>query len=539
MTRSRHSPIILALLMLLAAVVGYHLVRLTSPAKVSKFDQEKASSPIPARLAENKPLRRASPYARENSDRDAIHPFALANERIARFQNEDDYLKFLACLESRGLSLLGKSDRLLAVRFGHADDFDPGDLEKAKIGYNYLVTIPAPPDAQAQPSAMGFGQHALAWLGIESDNSGWGKDITVAVLDSGVNNHTALDAGNGKVTHTPLTELAQGDTQLGHGTAVASIISGDISLIPGIAPAADILSIRITDADGSSDSFTLANGIMTAADAGAKVINISMGSYGNSPLVYDAVQYALEQGAVIVASSGNAGLDSIAYPAAYDGVIAVGAVEVQGEHLDFSNTGESLDIVAPGYQVNAAWGEDQLTSFSGTSASAPFISGAIAATMSEQPQLTAQQAADLVLRLSNDAGYPGTDATYGTGILAIDRVMEHGTPGIYDAAVTSQFLVPAATITALPNILVTIQNQGTETLINSPLTITTPSGSQRINISSLAAGQIQTFPVPVMLPEDGSPTAVSSSVKTTEPDQEPNNNSRDDHFNRELMEATR
>jgi len=534
------SSIILALLMLLAAVVGYHLVRLTTfPTKASKFDQEKPSSPIAGRLAENKPLRRAAPYAREHSLRQAAPPFALANERIARFQNEDDYRKFLASLEERDFSLLGKSDRLLAVRFGYADGFDPDELEKAELGYNYLVTIPTPPDAQAQPSAMGFGQHALAWLGIEADNSTWGKGITVAVLDSGVNNHPALDAGNGKVTHAPLTELAQGDTQLGHGTAVASIISGDDSLIPGVAPASDILSIRITDAEGSSDSFTLANGIMTAADAGAKVINISMGSYGDSRLVYDAVQYAHQQGAVIVASSGNAGLDSIAYPAAYDGVIAVGAVEAQGEHLDFSNAGESLDIVAPGYQVNAAWGENQLTSFSGTSASAPFVSGAIAAIMSEQPQLTAQQAADLVLKLGNDAGYPGTDTAYGSGILAIDRVIEHGSPGIYDAAVTSQFLVPAANNTSLPKVLVTIQNQGTETLINSPVTITTPSGSQSINISSLAAGEIQSFPVPVRLPEDGSPVAVSTSVETMEPDQEPANNSRDDRFSRELIKASR
>ncbi len=352
----------------------------------------------------------------------------------------------------------------------------------------------------------------------------------MALLDSGVNDHIALNGGNGKVTAITLTELGVGGVQLGHGTAVASIISGDHPLTPGVAPASDLISIRITDAGGSSDSFTLAEGILRAADSGADIINISMGSYGDSSLVADAVKYAQDKGAVIVASSGNAGLAAIAYPAAYEGVIAVGAVEGTGEHLDFSNRGDGLDISAPGFQVNAAWGEESLTSFSGTSASAPFISGAIAAAMSEHPHMTARQAADLVLSVSNDAGYPGDDPAYGSGILALDRVMEHGTPGIYDVAIASQILIPADAATSLPQVLVTVQNQGTETVINSPVSIVSPSGTQTVNISSLTPGQIHTIRVPVALPPNGDSVAINSSVQSTEGDKDPSNNSRSDRF---------
>lgn len=515
-------------LILLAGVAGYYLTQqATMPAEDDGSESQDSSLQYrPTPLPENKPVNRSARRHGKRATEDDAPPFAIKNERIARFKNDDDYQKFLASLKDRGLHLLGKSDRLRAVRFGYGVASDFSDIDGAELSHNYVVSVPAPPPAQAQAGAAGFGNEALAWLGIHGDNSTWGKGVTVAILDSGVNDHIALNGGNGHVTNVALTELADGSEQLGHGTAVASIISGDHRLTPGVSPAADILSIRITDAEGSSDSFTLAEGILTAADAGAKVINISMGSYGDSAVVEEAVQYALERGSIIVASSGNEGLDAIAYPAAYEGVIAVGAVEANGEHLDFSNSGDSLDVVAPGYQVNAAWGDEQLTSFSGTSASAPFISGAIAAAMSENPHMSAQQAADLVLRVTNDAGYPGEDTAYGSGVLAMDRVMEHGTAGIYDAAITSQVLVPPSDPTSLPQVLVTVQNQGTETLINSPVRITSPTGIQTLNISSLAPGQIHTFPIPVVLPPSGDSISVSSSVQTTESDKDTSNNTR-------------
>jgi len=527
---SRLAPLFF-IVFLLALGAGFYLSRTPDPPSISHQGATNADThPRQAPLPANKPIRR--PAHRSTQDKTDIPtpPFALENERVARFKDDAAYRKFLASLKRRGLTLLGKSDRLRAVRFGFGADSFLDDIDGAELTYNYLVTIPEPPDVKAQPSAVGFGGTALSWLGVTTDNSDWGKGVTVAVLDSGVNNHPALNGGNGNITRINLTELEPGSKQLGHGTAVASIISGDHRLARGVAPASDILSIRITDAEGTSDSFTLAEGILAASDAGAQIINISLGSYGNSPVVADAVRIAQEKGAVIVASSGNEGLDTLAYPAGYEGVIAVGAVEGTGEHLNFSNSSKNLDITAPGYQVNAAWGDQQLTAFSGTSASAPFISGAIAVALSENPQLSPQQAADLVLSLSNEAGLPGDDPAYGSGILALDRIIEHGTPGIYDAAIASQVLIPATGPNSLPQVLVTIQNQGTETLINSAVKITSPSGIRTLNISSLTPGQIQTFRVPIALPADGSSVSVTSTVQATQGDKDLRNNSKVDRF---------
>ena len=173
------------------------------------------------------------------------------------------------------------------------------------------------------------------------------------------------------------------------------------------------------------------------------------------------------------------------------------------------------------------------SAFSGTSASAPFVSGAIAATMSENPNLTATQAADLVLSLANDAGLPGSDPDFGFGILDVGRVMDNGTSGIFDAAVTGQVLVPATNSSSLPQVLVTVQNQGTETLINSPVTITSPSGTRDLNVSSLSPGETQTFQVPIAIPTNGDSVEINTTIDTSSGDQDPSNNSQSTSFSQE------
>lgn len=530
-TLSKRSTLLATSCFLTAAVCVYLSVKKTpetdTPAPQSTEGNSRYSS---SDLPPNRPLRNTAAQSLSGLHDAQLPPTALPNERILVFDDDAAYRRFLSELASRGLRRLGQSDPLRAVRVGIGPDSRLDDLQANQTGFNFIVRVPRPPQASAQEGALGFGQGALQWLGINTDNSHWGQGVTVAVIDSGVNQHPALE---GNTSQIELAALSAGSSQLSHGTAVASIISGDHQLTPGVAPSADILSIRVSDETGYSNSFTLAEGIVRAVDSGAEIINISMGSYGDSRMVSDAVDYATERGAVIVASSGNEGLDNLAYPAAYEKVISVGAVEQGGEHLDFSNSHSSLDITAPGYQVNAAWGDEQLTAFSGTSASAPFVSGAIAATMSENPNLSAQQAAEQVLCLTSDAGLPGQDTQYGGGVLDLGQIMQSDTPGIYDAAVTAQHWVPADTPGSLPQVWVTVQNQGTETLINSPVEITTPEGTQQLNVSSLTPGAIQTFQIPLKLPFNGDPAVVRSSVGTQETDIDPGNNSKTESFSRE------
>lgn len=531
MALSKPQTAVLTASTLLAVTAGYYYSRPNeTPSQPPQEAQKKLPKLSSNPLQADRPLRRPSQHSGLRNVDLTAPPLAIENERILRFKDDACYREFLASLQARGLSLLGKSDRFRAIRVRLSSDSDLSNIEGGEMSFNYQAGVPNPPQKDAQEGALAFGSNALSWLGVQGDNSQWGAGVTVAVIDSGVNRHIALE---GDITQIALTEISAGSHQLGHGTAVASIISGDHRMTPGVAPASDILSIRVSDETGSSNTFTMAEAILQAVDAGADILNISMGSYGDSQILSDAIRYAQEQGAVIVASAGNEGLSMLAYPAAYDGVISVGAVEQAGDHLDFSNSSSDLSVTAPGFGVYAAWGNEQLTAFSGTSASAPFISGAIAATMSENPQMSTQQAANLVIELSNDAGYPGSDADYGNGILDLGRIMDNGTSGIYDAAVTGQVLIQPTSPTALPEVWITIQNQGTETLINSPVGITSPSGNQQLNISSLAPGAIQTFKIPVNLPYNGELILVSSNVQIQESDKNADNNSRSDQFARE------
>lgn len=527
MLTKKLEPFLLLTLFAITIGAGYLIMKSADTTDTSITTPETIAPQVISSPAKNKPLNRTLPAKRQVTSVNQLPAGAIPNERIIRFDNDDDYQKFLASLKDRGLKLLGSSDFLRAARIGLTSGSNLEGLEGALLAYNYLVTPPTPPDVGAQDGAVGFGRNALAWLGVTGDNSSWGQGITVAVIDSGVNNHPGLSGGNGAISFLPLTELGNGLTQNGHGTAVASIISGDFAQTPGISPAADILSIRVTDENGSSDSFTLAEGIIQAALAGADIINISMGSAANSIVVAEAVEFALAQGAVIVASSGNSGSSTASYPARNEGVISVGAIEAQGEHLDFSSSDPNLDIVAPGFQVNAAWDDDQVIAFTGTSASAPYVSGAIAATMSENPELSATEAANIVLSHTNDGGLPGPDNDHGGGILALDRIMDRNTPGIYDAAIAGQVITQDGSSSVA---LITIQNQGTEILINSPVVINSPSGIQHNNISSLLPGQIHTFSIPVQLPSDGNPITITSSVDTSEADKDPANNSKTVEF---------
>ncbi|GAA5117200.1 S8 family serine peptidase [Luteolibacter yonseiensis] len=431
-------------------------------------------------------------------DDEASEAGALPGQRVLVFKDREALEDFLKRAGDK-VRLMGRLDALNALRigFGNYDDLASllrGDEESSLI---FPVDVPTPGEGTAQDGAVALGKGLLEWLGITGDNSEWGSGVRVAVLDTGVATSPAFLSN---ISWLNLVDLP-GDLskQNGHGTAVASMIIGQNALTPGVAPGADIISIRIANDLGQSDSYLLAQGIIAAVDGGASLINISMGSFGDSGLVRNAIAYAQAAGALIIAAAGNNGIDRLSYPAANDGVIAVGAVDALGNHLDFSNTGNQLAISAPGFGVNAAWTGDQAASVNGTSFSSPIVAGAIAALMSQPgaAKLTATQARNLLFAYLNDSGQEGTDSAYGAGMPDLGRALNANTRGIYDAAVASQRILPPSA--AYPNgqVEVMVQNRGTETLINTGVTISTPHGVVNTNITSLGANAVKTIRIPI------------------------------------------
>jgi len=263
-----------------------------------------------------------------------------------------------------------------------------------------------------------------------------GEGVLVAVLDTGVRgDHQDL---RGSVMYGPdLTGAARTRGSWGdHGTAMASLIAGhghgkhSGGGVLGVAPAARVLSVRVTleNSDpqrtkrrpGGHDA--LARGIRYAVDRGAQVISMSLGggsgSWEGSAAEEEAVQYAFARGAVLVASSGNDGdtTNRKNFPAAYPGVIAVGAVDRNLRPARFSNRQDYLSVVAPGVDIVTASGDGTYVVGDGTSSAAAMVAGIAALIRSAYPHLSpyhVRRAIELGTRKRPRGGY---NTAYGHGV---------------------------------------------------------------------------------------------------------------------------
>ncbi|MEV0713284.1 type VII secretion-associated serine protease mycosin [Asanoa sp. NPDC050611] len=257
-----------------------------------------------------------------------------------------------------------------------------------------------------------------------------GAGITVAVIDSGVSaTHPAL-AGKVLEGRDFVESSARGRCdEVAHGTLVAGVIAGrqpQNSVFSGIAPKASILPIRVLrdlqkdfDPNTSAD---IATAITWAADQDVDVINLSLTTDPTSGLE-DAIDYAVEHGVVVVAAAGNDGgsngNEQTAYPAAYDGVIAVAGIDQAGHHVDTSTSGPYVDVAAPGAEVAGPMPRgDGYAQFKdgGTSFAAAYVSGLAALIRSADPDLKPSQVAE---RITATADHPpeGRNNQVGYGMI--------------------------------------------------------------------------------------------------------------------------
>ncbi|GEM_PF-6485919 len=198
--------------------------------------------------------------------------------------------------------------------------------------------------------------------------------ITVAVLDTGISR--TADFGGAKILAgydavTSQNYVASDVT--GHGTKVAGIIAAT-------APDCTIMPVRVANGDSLIYSADLIKGLTYAANNGAKVINMSFCGYNYSYAEQQAISLCREKGCILVSAAGNDGLTKLAmtknYPACYDGVISVGAIDSDGEICEFTQ-GVGVDLYAPGAGVTVLTDDGYITD-SGTSFAAAYVSAAAA-----------------------------------------------------------------------------------------------------------------------------------------------------------------
>lgn len=250
------------------------------------------------------------------------------------------------------------------------------------------------------------------------------RQVVVAVVDTGVD-----------ATHVDLRgRVASGGWDFvdndgdpadvnGHGTHVASIVAAAAGNGEGIVGAAldtetSILPVRVLDAGGDGDTYTVAQGITYAADHGADIILLSLSSPVDSQVMHQAITHACQRGALILAAAGNGGRSiSNYFPAAYPEVLAISAGDAEGQLAWFSNYGPQVDLAAPGVGIWGAVPGGKYEQRSGTSAAAALAAGVAAVVWSAFGDLTAAEVSELLQNTARDLPPVGFDYASGSGLV--------------------------------------------------------------------------------------------------------------------------
>lgn len=415
-------------------------------------------------------------YPSNSFQYDELDMALLANSNVLKdltigFDSLESMDLFLSGAENNGIQILDQMNELSFLRIRVSDLSKAAQFMEQwenEPQYNYPVRAPVLPRAEFLEGEKSFGPNANEWLGVADKREEWGRGVKVAILDSGVDRlHDTLDG----VFIEEVDLVGGAEISKGHATAIASIIAGSKPSQLGLSPAVSLLSMRVLDEKGEGNSFTVAQGIVEATDRGANVINLSLGGTSRSEVMKNAVDYAHENGVLIVAAVGNDGVGEVSYPAKFENVIGVSSVDANGRQSSFANYGDGVDIAAPGVGVYTAWENEEMVAFSGTSVATAFISGALASEISKNPSLLPNQVVDLVYEYSNESEKPGFDEYTGNGILNMGRIENRNTPNINDGAIVGYYFDPKDMQGGTTPFLVSIQNQGTSWLNNLNLEV--------------------------------------------------------------------
>lgn len=342
-----------------------------------------------------------------------------------------------------------------------------------------------------------------------------GKGITVAVVDTGVDiNHPDLQDNlvSGYNAITGETGLSAVQDNNGHGTHVSGIIAAELNGVGvvGVAYQAKIMPIKTMDRSGEGTDDVIADGIVWAADHGAKIINLSLGSDTQEEVLKEAVQYAIDRGCLVVAAGGNkedsTNLTTITYPAADPQVLAVTATDANDNLASFSLTGPNAGIAAPGtHIVSDYWDNGSgYATIDGTSMAAPFVSGVAALVWSMHPDFSADHVRQDLEDSAIDLGSPGRDSSFGYGrVDAYWAVKFADQPESLPASANVSWaggILQGGTTTTPATLTIPSRAFGSDPTLSPKVEITTPTG-----IASLPSG---VNPI-------GQPISVSLGISTS------------------------
>lgn len=262
-----------------------------------------------------------------------------------------------------------------------------------------------------------------------------GENVIAAVVDTGVDlQHPDLKANlvEGYNAEQPGQSPQDGHY---HGTHVAGIIAAAQNNgigVSGIAPQAKVMPVRAISRGGVGE---VADGIVWAADHGARVINLSLGWDFPSPSVEEtikkAVKYAIDKNVVICAALSNSSRfndrsvpDNLANKAGFShGVIGVGNVDVSDRRQGAYGNWKSIS--SPGTQIMSTLPNNRYGNLTGTSMATPMVTGIVALMISQNPGMTTKEVKDRIMGTAVDLGDPGMDDQFGAGRINAAAVLQN------------------------------------------------------------------------------------------------------------------
>lgn len=241
-----------------------------------------------------------------------------------------------------------------------------------------------------------------------------GIGAVIAILDSGIDATHPDFAGKLVAGYNTYSNNSTTSDQYGHGTEVAGAagaLTDNGVGIAGVAGAAPIMPVRVTDSTGRATSASLANGIVWAADHGARIVNLSFSGVAGNTTIRTAAEYAVNHGTLVVAAAGNCGCVDSTPDNPF--ILSVSATDENDGVASFSSTGPFVDLSAPGSNILTTERFGLYGAVSGTSLSSPIVAGVAGLMVAANPALTPALVTQLLEETAVGSG--SYDPSFGYG----------------------------------------------------------------------------------------------------------------------------
>jgi subtilisin family serine protease len=294
----------------------------------------------------------------------------------------------------------------------------------------------------------------------------FGSRVRVAILDTGANcthpdfintGGTTTDLGGGGQFNWALSQALVPTTAVGaacpwqddhgHGTHVAGTLASATNNATGVASlgyTAELVIYKILDSQGNGNDFTISQAITAATDAGARVISMSLGGNGYSQSLQDAINYAWNHDAVVVAAAGNANTSALTYPGDANYAMGVGATDSTDARASFSNYGFGLDVMAPGVSIYSTYLNGGYATMSGTSMATPSVAALASMLIASTPNLSADAVMQRIEMSADSTIANGFwDVYLGFGRINAYRALSGSLPAKAGGGLVGQIVDPA------------------------------------------------------------------------------------------------